>query len=201
MQSYGVGMIINLLRKRIGQASETAYVHPHSEVLTLYVAGTHVLGIRPPAHFFHLTTDAGSGRIASLILKRSTVNLLQLRVLHIGTECFLYGFQICFVAVSGDLDPATDTTSRIPHKIHCPVCAASADQVTDNQLCVGINSDPRPNVTPTDFFLFGANIFCFCADVCPYLIALKATHANVANMAVMVGHTRAAKVNEQLCNG
>src|ERR1019366_3476700 len=101
------------------------------------------------------------------------------------------------MAVCGYLCTANDSTGTVLHEVHSPIRAASADQIRNHELGVSVDSHPRPNVTPADFLLRGANVFGLCADVCPYFIALETAHADIANMLIMELHAGRSKVDQE----
>ena len=71
----------------------------------------------------------------------------------------------------------------------------------DYELGIGINSDPSPNVAPSDFLLFRANVFRLCANICPYFVTLKPSHPHITHVLIMEFRTRLAKINKQFGNG
>lgn len=54
-----------------------------------------MLGVRIPDDWLHLTADAGCWRIASFILLREPVNLLQNGIIAVTAEGVLDGLKIC----------------------------------------------------------------------------------------------------------
>ena len=58
----------------------------------------------------------------------------------------LYGRQVGLVAVRSELDLIGETRLKIAHERNAGVLAAVADVPRDDQLRVGINRGPRPNV-------------------------------------------------------
>ena len=159
-----------------------------------------MLWVRPSAYLFHLATDTHCRRVARFVFERSTVNLLQLGIVHIHAKGFFYCRQVCFVSVCRNLHSPLNPASSILHKIHRPICAASTHKVRNDQFCVGVNSHPHPNVTPADFLFLGANIFCLRADICPYLIALQTAHADVADVLVVKLHARRSEIDQEFGN-
>src|ERR1700721_331635 len=107
-----------------------------------------MLRIGVAAHDLHVTTDARCRGIPLLILSRSAVNLLQLRVVDVRSECALYGVKVCPVTVCSDLDSIADALSAVVHKLRRPTGVTSADQVTYTDLGVGINCRPGPRIAP-----------------------------------------------------
>src|SRR5947209_1935222 len=85
------GMVLDLLRKGVSQARETANTHSHGQVLPLYERRAHMLRVGIPAHYFYVTANAGCRRVAPVVVNRSAVNFLQLRVINIRPERSFYG--------------------------------------------------------------------------------------------------------------
>src|SRR5438445_5676695 len=197
MKSDGIGMVVDFLGETVCKARETTHVHSHRQVLPFYVA-THMLRVGVTAYSFHVATDAHGWRISRLCFKRSTVDLVQLSIITIYAECAFDGFKISLVAISCDLDSSGYAAGAILHKVHGPISAASANEVANNKLCVGINANPSPNVAPSDLFFLWAYILSFCTHVGPNLITLKTTDADVPNISIVILHACRAKINKQL---
>lgn len=79
---------LDLLRECICQASEAANAHPHRKILPLNKTSAHMFGVRVRAHHFHVTGDAPGRRIARFLFGGCPVNLLQLRIVDVGTKAF-----------------------------------------------------------------------------------------------------------------
>src|SRR5271156_4263428 len=116
----GCRVILDLLGKTVCQASEAPNTHSHGKILPFYKASAHMLWVGIAADDLHVTSDAGGGGIACMVLRRSTVNLLELCIVNIRAERTLQGLKICFVAVCGDLYPVLDSTGTIVHKFIRP---------------------------------------------------------------------------------
>ena len=128
-------------------------MHPHGEVLTLDIAGADVLGVRVSTDGLHFTSDANCGGVSRLVFEGRTINLMQLSVINIRAECFLYRFQVCFVTVRGDLHTIANPRSAVLHKVRCPVSTASTDQIADYEFRISINSCPfQTSPQPISFF-------------------------------------------------
>ncbi len=198
VKGNGIGVIVDLFREPVCQPSEAAHVHPHRKILAFNERSAYMLRVGVPTDDFHIATDANCRRVPRLSLAGRAVNLLELGIVAIHTERTFHGFEVGFVAVGRDLDSALDAAGAILHKVHGPIRPASADEITDDQFGLRVNSDPSPNIAPSDFFLLDANVFGFCADVCPYLVTLKASDCKVSDTLVVVFHARLAQVNEEL---
>jgi hypothetical protein len=58
-------VVLDLLTESICQSGKAAHVHPRCKVLALHERCAHMLGIRIPAHHFHVTADALGRRYAT----------------------------------------------------------------------------------------------------------------------------------------
>lgn len=65
------GVVLNFLRKRIGQTCETPYAHPHAEILALHKRCAYVLRIGIAHDGFHFTTDTGCRTVPPLVWRRA----------------------------------------------------------------------------------------------------------------------------------
>src|SRR5258708_4003761 len=201
VKGHGVGMIVDPLRESVREPSKAAHVHPHREVLALDVVGTYVLRIGILAHRLHLTANADRRGVSRLVFKGSAVNLLQLSIVNIRPECTLNRFQICLVGVYGDLYSILDSTGAILHEVFGPVCSASTDEVTNDQLRIRVDSDPRPNIAPANFFFRGTDVPSLCSDVCPYLVTLKTMNRQLTNVVVVIYHARLTEIDQKFSHG
>lgn len=68
VECHGMSMVRSFLAVSIGQPGKPAHLHPHGEVLALYVGRGYMVGIGIPDNRFHVTANALAGGIASLIL-------------------------------------------------------------------------------------------------------------------------------------
>jgi len=75
------GVVLNFLRKRIGQTCETPYAHPHAEILALHKRCAYVLRIGIAHDGFHFTTDTGCRTVPPLSGDAPKI-LMQLRVVR-----------------------------------------------------------------------------------------------------------------------
>src|ERR1017187_8204984 len=119
---------------------------------------------------------------------------MQLGIVNIHAERLFDSLQVCSVAVSGDLHAPHDAASAVVHEIHCPICAASANEERDDQLSISVKTDPRPNVAPSDLFFGGADVLRLGPDILPDFVALQTAHTNVAHVLVMIFHAGRAKI-------
>src|SRR5579864_3347147 len=109
----GSGVILNLLAERIRQASESAHLHPHREILTLDIAGRYVCRVGIANDFFFLATKALSRAVALLAFRGLAVDLYQLGIVHVATKGFLNGIEVGVKAVARKLNPIRETVGKI----------------------------------------------------------------------------------------
>jgi len=200
VKGNGVSVIVDLLGKAVGQASEAAHVHPHRKILAFNEGSAYMLGVWVSTDDFHIAADADCRRISRLRFSGGTKNLLQLCIIAVHSECAFHGFEASLVTVCCDQDAAANATGAILHEIHSPIRTTSADKVADYEFRVGINADPSPNVTPSNFLLFRANVSCLRADICQYLVTLQTAHPEIADVLIVIIHTRLAEIDEQFGN-
>src|SRR5580700_11396863 len=67
-------VVLDFLRERIREASESANAHPHRKVLARNKTGTDMFRIRIAAHNLHVAANTLRGGIACVILRRRTIN-------------------------------------------------------------------------------------------------------------------------------
>src|SRR5258706_9971990 len=101
------------------------------------------------------------------------------------------------MTVCGHLYTSNDSAGTVLHEVHGPIRPASTNEIRNDQLGIRVDPNPRPPVAPADFFLFGTNVFSFCADVRPYLIALQTAHTDVANMRVVELHAGRSEIDQE----
>lgn len=105
------------------------------------------------------------------------------------------------MSICCDLYAVADSLRAIFHEVFCPSTVTSTDQIRDDQLCVRVDSDPRPNIAPALLFFFCADILRLRSHEAPDFIALQAAHAEIANCAVVIASTRATEIGQQLKHG
>jgi hypothetical protein len=105
------------------------------------------------------------------------------------------------VAIRSDLHSVTDSLRAIFHEVFGPTAITSANQIGDNQLRVRVDSDPRPNVTPSLLLFLRADILRLCSNKTPNFIALQAAHAQIANSAVVIVSARATEIGKKFEHG
>src|SRR5664279_3274859 len=124
------------------------------------------------AHRFHVAADADCRRISRIVLRRSTIYFLQLRVINICSEGILNRIEVSAVTVCCDLHAVPDSASAIFHELFRPSAIAPTYEIRDYELCLGVDSDPRPHIAPALHFLFRADILRLRTHEAPNLIGL-----------------------------
>ena len=87
------------------------------------------------------------------------------------------------------------------HKFVRRLRATLPECVGHDQLCVGINRSPSPNIAPSLLNFLHAGVLHLRADEGPDFIALKTAHAEIADMSIVVAGSGAAKVFQELQDG
>jgi hypothetical protein len=98
-------VVLDLLWECIRQSGKVAHVHPHVQVLPLSKRRADMLGVRV-AFDRRLDRSGAFGRAVAALhaLRRSAVNLHNLSVVNVATECALDRLQIRPMAIVGKLD-------------------------------------------------------------------------------------------------
>src|ERR1700730_3237763 len=146
MKANRVDVVLDFLGKSVGQSSEPPHAHAHGEVWAFNVACRDVLrvrvastaeGLRP----LYLRWAVPAGRMRSL-----AVELDELGVIHVGTKSRFDSLQIRPVSVAGDLHSASQPFRDITHKFNNCRAASIADAPGRDELRVGADCNPRPNI-------------------------------------------------------
>jgi len=85
-QSNGRDMVLDLLRKGVGQTSEPPRRHPHAQVVSLDVTGVDVLRVGGAGNGVALASQAHSGAVPLLRAFSYAVDLNKHRVVDITTK-------------------------------------------------------------------------------------------------------------------
>jgi hypothetical protein len=110
-QRYGVHVVLNLLRERIGKPGETTHVHPHREVLTFDIGRADVRRVGRTNDGFLFGPKTLRRAVAFLPFRVIAEHLNQLGVVDIGPERIHHSSQTYLGAVRGQL-----------HSIRQPAC-------------------------------------------------------------------------------
>ena len=130
------------------------------------MAGGYVLGGRSSLNAPLLGSLAFLGAVlapVALLSARFLVELYEVSVIHVSTECVFDGFQASAVAVSCDLHPVGWTAAKIVYEGRRVVSVATTNPPKDDQLGFAVQRSPGPDVSSArwsglglgDILLFG----------------------------------------------
>ncbi len=195
-------MILDLFRESIRQPREAAHRHTHREVLAFDVACRNVAAIGPSCDCRGHRANALSGTVASLRFGIVPIELDQHRVVNVGAKCILDRLQIYAVAICGQLNAISKTAGQIVHKSLGGLRSPRAESERGNQFSIGINRNPRPNVSISELAaqLFRDILFLRVAEL-PNLVALNSLAGQVAERLVLIFRARLTNSCQQLKNG
>jgi hypothetical protein len=196
-------MVPQLARKTIGEARVTPHPAAHGPILSLDVAGLGVLGVRGAGDVANVNSDALGGRVARFIFKGLAVDFLLYRVIHIRAKSPLYRFSVRLVAVLGDLSPVTQAASQIVNKVPCDVGFAVSKSPARNQLGMGIDGTPKPDVARIGVILgnFFRAVLFFAVNPGPNLVKLQTAASEIPEHIILVVGAHVANFYEQAHRG
>ena len=123
-----MAMILDLLRKAVCQASETAHPHTHCEILPFYETGRNVIRVRLSAQDSSTASDAGRGAVAALWgVARRAEYLDEHGIVDVAAEGLFDRISVHSVTVSSELDFIGDPAGQILHERVGRTGLASAD--------------------------------------------------------------------------
>ena len=189
----------------ICQPGESAHLHTHGELLPLDMAGGEKRRI-------WMTSDNSDGfadkftRAVAALSARVSVDFNDLRKVDRGKrESGFYGHQVSAVAVRRELNAMSQARRQFAHQPIRGLGASIPDMPDRNQLGLGVNSNPRPDATPSVRPLFVRAIPLFRSAKTPYLITLDALageidhdapHKSLAGRSEIVSQPRNALAGE-----
>ena len=200
MQRHGMGVILDLLAKRVRQAREAAHMHSHREVLALNVAGRNMALVGVAGNHRALCADESRWAVATrhaLRGRRLAVALFEHSVIRIGAEDFFNRFGVVGPAVRSDLRSTDNASREVVQKLNRRGRGAWANHVGHHQAAVGIDGGPRPHIAPFVEFLFW-HVLLLRADKRPDFINLQPRRLDVPDVRIVIGRARGAKVAQQL---
>ena len=135
-------------------------------------------------------------------LRTRTVELDQLGVIDVRAESAFDRFQIRSMTIARKLDAIGQPRRNVIDKGPRAIAVATADEIANDELRIGVQANPRPNVSsafrsglrPCDVLLLGVN-------ESPSLIDLNALGCEVADVLVMIGHADLANGAQELGDG
>lgn len=197
-----VRVVLNFLRKPVGQTSESAHRHSHRKILALNEARRNVFSLW--VAFDHCRNRADTLRRTITVLFFARVWAVQFdqhRIINVHPKRKLNGSQINVVAVRGELHAIGESRSQIVHEVLRVPRGAASNAPARNQLGVSIQRCPRPNVSIAELSaLVGWYVLILRVAKAPNLVALNSLARQIAERSVLIFRTCAAKVGEQLNN-
>ena len=198
MQGDRITVIIDFLAEPIRKAGEAPHVHSHGEILSLDVARAHILMLGIADNRLHLSTDAASGTVMPrFFFGRSAIEFMEGCIIHIHPEGAFYGLQVWFVRISRQLNTTSDASRNVLHKLASPRRIAFSDKIGNYQFGLGIDCNPRPNISKSEAALFRWHVLRLGITEAPNLIAFNATSAHVAHVIIVVALARRSEVAQQ----
>lgn len=139
--------VLKLFAESIRQSRESPHRHSHCEVLPLDVARGNVVvvGITADNRFARPHADGGTVTCFWRFVHRA-VNLLQHRIINLGTEGIFNRVKVCAMAVCCKLNAVRKTLLQVVHEVICTARVAVSDEPAGNELRIGVKGNPRPNV-------------------------------------------------------
>ena len=191
------------LAEGIREPSESSHVHPHREVLPLHVRRADVSRGRVACDGYAL----GSGDLRRGVAVRcaagvdeAPVVLFEHRVIDVDPEGVINGVQIDLQLVRGQMDAVGESGGHVLHEVVGVNGGPVADAIADDQLGVGVDSRPRPDIAPFASLSLG-HVLGLRADEAPDFIALNPLALEAPHMGVVVGGACRSEVAEQLFDG
>ena len=102
-------VILDFLRERIGQPSESAHLHSHREVLALDVAGADVFSGRTTANRSLRRTRADSGAVTALGVARLRIVFDQLPIVDVALESTANSREVGAMGIRRELNAICET--------------------------------------------------------------------------------------------
>jgi hypothetical protein len=199
VQADRMNVIFNFLRERIRQPREAAHAHPHREILPLNVARRNVIRIGISSATKCLGPINFGRAIAASGMRYFAIELDELGIIDIGTKPGFDRFQICAMPIARDLNAVCEAPGKIADKFDCGRAAAIAYTPRRNQLRIGADRNPCPNVASGLGSLFCQyDVALFGVDEAPNLVELETLAGQIAESLVLIRRARFASVNQQL---
>jgi hypothetical protein len=148
MQIHSSPKILDLSRKSVSQARETAKLHSYGQVLPFHVAGGDVLGIGiSAADLGYNLRDLSWGVALISLLAIVAVELRKLREIGIASEGLFDSLAVEDVGIGSQLDAMiSDPAPDITHESLGILAGSFANQECGNELSVRVQSDENPLV-------------------------------------------------------
>lgn len=187
VERNGGGMILDFFRESIRKPGEAPHPHPHREILTFNVAGVDMIRVRLTDDRVALAGNAFWRAVAALAVSVALfVNLHQLSVVYAFAKDLDDGGKVCPQSVRAKLNAIRQTTSQIRHEHFSGFWITLPEGPAWDQLCIGVNRRPGPNVARNPFL---GNILrevpLFAVAESPYLIDLDAPTGKLAERGML----------------
>jgi len=194
-------MVIYFFTESIGKTSEAPHVHPHREVLALYVTRAYIFMLGIADDRLHISADAAGRTITpNLFFVGSAVQLVQHRIVNVHSKRAFHGFQVRLVRIRGELNARGDAGCNILHEFSGPQRIALSHKIGNNKLRLRVHRDPRPKIADAEATLRCGNVLGFRITEAPNLIAFDATGMYLAYALVVVAFARCAEIAQQFFN-
>lgn|SRR5579859_4767682 len=203
MKRHGVGVILDLLAKGIGESGKATHLHPERQILALD-EGRGYVGLAGTPHDLRPIRSYAGGR--AVPLARPTgggIDLHDLAVIHpLPAKGLFYRRQIDAMPVRRQLDAVGKAGRHVFDERDARRRAAITYAPRDGQLAVGIEPHPGPRIPDTLFAIhLGRQVPLLAVGERPNLIHLDPLGLHVADGAIMEGPTRFPDLREQAEDG
>lgn len=198
VQGNLMGMVLKFLAKSIGQASIAPHAHTHREIASLHKTCGDMLRVglaaenASPASYARRRTVPRFRAVAGC-----AIQLDQHCIIYFRAKGAFDRISVNAMPVSRELNPISKTGSNVSHENLRGFGPAISEHVGNNQFAVAVQCSPRPDATETALHLFQCQILVFAVNERPYLVALQAPDAGIANVGMMIGRTRATQTLQQ----
>jgi hypothetical protein len=169
-------VVLNLLTEAVRQPSEPAHVHPHGKVGALHIGSADMVRVGVARDSVGLTAYAGCRTVTTLAFGIDfTVNLHQLGKVDILTERSLDCFAVELQSVARQLHAMRKTAREVFHEVTRCNGITLADHPARDQLRIGVDGRPRPNITANAVLLdlLRCCVLLFTPDELPDFIDLN----------------------------
>jgi len=197
-----VRVIADLFAKSVRQSCESAHLHAHREVLPLHVRRGNVtrIGI---ALDDRCTAADDLRRTVSALLPVRRIDFVEHAVVDFASfKRRIDGHQVCAIAVRGQLYTIADAVCEVVHETVRRAARAVTDEVRDDQLGIGIDRRPRPNISVSEQpEFFDWHVLLFRVAERPDFIALNPLNGQIAHMLVVVERACLSEILQQFFDG
>lgn len=140
-------VIVQRLAESVRQSCQSAKVHPHTQVGAFDMRSRNGAPIRS-ADFDVWDRSQHLPRAIPVIGADSSVDLVKLAKFHISTKVLSHRAHVSVVLIGRNLIAAIGSFAKIVDEGMGADSVASADVITDEQLCFGVNCQPQHCAAP-----------------------------------------------------